>query len=180
MEIGSTAGVSRSRTDGGVDTPRNRVLSCVNCRQRKIFCTKDIPCGNCIKVSHFLSTTLSPVQVTRFVTSRDHSILLTFGRVALRGEEQHNIPCIPSKPAPSRPRHRSTAQDIRERLAKCETLLQEYATVDDSSKSRSGQEGPANSNNDIAPANSEAIGEPAGKHVDGGLWVTLNDEVSVL
>ncbi|CAI6061762.1 unnamed protein product [Clonostachys chloroleuca] len=178
METGSTAGVSRSRTDGGVDTPRNRVLSCVNCRQRKIFCTKDIPCGNCIKVSHYLSTTLSPVQVTRFVTSRDRSILLTFGRATLRGEEQHNIPCIPSKPAPSRPRHRSTAQDIRERLAKCETLLQEYATVDDSSKSRSGQEGPANSNNDIAPANSEAIGEPAGKHVDGGLWVTLNDEIS--
>ncbi|CAG9989438.1 unnamed protein product [Clonostachys byssicola] len=141
MERGSAAGESRSRTDGGVGTPRNRVLSCVNCRQRKIFCTKDIPCGNCIK---------------------------------------NNIPCIPSKPAPSRPRHRSTAQDIRERLAKCETLLQEYATVDESAKSRSGQEGPTNPNNDIPPANSEAISESAGKHVDGGLWVTLNDEVFAL
>lgn len=52
--------------------------------------------------------------------------------------------------------------------------------MDDSSKSRSGQEGPTNSNDDIVPANSEAIGEPAGKPVDGGLWVTLNDEVFTL
>jgi hypothetical protein len=59
-------------------------------------------------------------------------------------------------------------------------LLQEYATVDDSSKNRSGQEGTTNSNNDTAPTNSEAIGESAGKHIDGGLWVTLNDEVFTL
>ncbi|CAH0056151.1 unnamed protein product [Clonostachys solani] len=141
MERGSTAGASSRRTDGGVGTPSNRVLSCVNCRQKKTFCNKDIPCANCIK---------------------------------------NNIPCIPSKPAPSRPRLRSAALDIRERLAKCETLLQEYVAVDDSSKSRSGQEGTTSSNNDIAPAISEAIGEIEGRHVDGDLWVTLNDEVFAL
>lgn len=138
METGSTAGASRRRTDGGVGTPSNRVLSCANCRRRKILCNKDIPCANCIKT---------------------------------------NVTCVPSKPAPSRPRLKSTARDIQERLAKCEALLQEHVAVDDSSQIRSEQGGTTTSSNDIAPASSETIGESARTHADGDLWVTLNDEI---
>ncbi|VUC37328.1 unnamed protein product [Clonostachys rosea] len=89
---------------------------------------------------------------------------------------KYNIPCIPSIPAPSRPRRRVT-QDMRERLAKCETLLQQYATGDGNSKSISAQDNTATSDSDIAPASSEATSETARRHIDGELWVTLNDEI---
>jgi hypothetical protein len=88
---------------------------------------------------------------------------------------------VPSKPAPSRPRLKPTSQDIRERLVRCEALLQEFAAVDDGSPSRPGQAATTSSNNkNIASNNTEAIGESQKRHADGDLFLTLNEEVFTL
>ncbi|KAH8176715.1 short chain dehydrogenase domain-containing protein [Sarocladium implicatum] len=92
--------------------------------------------------------------------------------------ERNNITCVPSKPAPSRPRLKPTSQDIRERLVRCEALLQEFAAVDDGSPSRPGQAATTSSNNkNIASNNTEAIGESQKRHADGDLFLTLNEEI---
>lgn len=46
----------------------------------------------------------------------------------MHSTSQANVTCTPSTPAPARKRRRPN-QDLQERLARCEELLKEYATV---------------------------------------------------
>lgn len=100
---------------------------------------------------------------------------------------QANVSCTPSSPAPSRKRRRPN-QDLQERLARCEQLLQRY----DENSMPIQPSTPAatflNDNDEASPAASESYEKPTGpgrmvpqdggpRFMDRQLWTSFYDEV---
>ncbi|KAI1852421.1 hypothetical protein JX265_011054 [Neoarthrinium moseri] len=85
------------------------------------------------------------------------------------------VTCTPSTPAPARKRRRPN-QDLQQRLAKCEELLQEYATA----KPPSTNGEPANPEETWRSLGKLIIDDGSVRFMDSFLWATVHDEVRAM
>lgn len=85
-----------------------------------------------------------------------------------------NVACTPSTPAPARKRRRPN-QDLQQRLAKCEELLQEYATAKPASDSAVETPDPDDSWKSLGKL---IIEDDGVRFMDSYLWANIHDEVS--
>jgi hypothetical protein len=95
--------------------------------------------------------------------------------VCLLTPGQANVRCTPSTPAPPRKRRRPN-QDLQQRLARCEELLQEYATA----KPPSTTPQPANPDgSETWKSVGKLVNDDNGvRFMDSFLWASVHDEVS--
>ncbi|ETS80340.1 hypothetical protein PFICI_07869 [Pestalotiopsis fici W106-1] len=85
------------------------------------------------------------------------------------------VTCTPSTPAPARKRRRPN-QDLQQRLARCEELLQEYATAKPPS---TGTEVP-NSGEPWKSMGKLVVDDSGVRFMDSFLWATVHDEVRAM
>lgn len=112
--------MSTAATDAGPqDDPQDnqqgsrktsRLLACSTCHRRKVKCDRNSPCSNCLKVRIAISH-----------LSRNRPPRLT---------PQANVPCTPLISAPTR-KKKVPNRYLRERLVRCEALLEQYALTCD-------------------------------------------------
>lgn len=83
------------------------------------------------------------------------------------------VTCTPSTPAPARKRRRPN-QDLQQRLARCEELLQEYATTkpSDASNETPSPDEPWKSMGKLVIEDGGSV-----RFMDSFLWATVQDEV---
>ncbi|KAH8664116.1 fungal-specific transcription factor domain-containing protein [Xylariales sp. PMI_506] len=86
-----------------------------------------------------------------------------------------NVTCTPSTPAPARKRRRPN-QDLQQRLARCEELLQEYATA----KPPSANTEPFNGDENWKSLGKLIIDDSGVRFMDSYLWATVVDEVRAM
>ncbi|KAK9773797.1 putative Fungal-specific transcription factor domain-containing protein [Seiridium cardinale] len=85
------------------------------------------------------------------------------------------VTCTPSTPAPARKRRRPN-QDLQQRLARCEELLQEYATAKPPS---TGNE-PSSPEEPWKSMGKLVVDDDGVRFMDSFLWATVHDEVRAM
>ncbi|KAH8200746.1 hypothetical protein TruAng_005063 [Truncatella angustata] len=111
------------------------------------------------------------MSTTSAGTGKSHRILNTPCSNCLKA----GVTCTPSTPAPARKRRRPN-QDLQQRLARCEELLQEYATAKPSSTSpESGK--PEESWKTMGKL---VVDDSGVRFMDSFLWATVHDEVRAM
>lgn len=131
--------------------------ACVLCQHRKIKCDRSTPCSNCVKVS-----------------PRFPAAVLNVRNFVLTTIPKANVTCTPSTPAPARKRRRPN-QDLQQRLARCEELLQEYATAKppNETSEQSSVDEPVKSMGTLI------IDDSGVRFMDSFLWANVHDEVCI-
>lgn len=98
-------------------------LACADCQRRKKRCDKLSPCSNCVKVSRSSASLAAPTaQLSNNFLQRICPLLARLLTLEANTKLQHNVPCVPSSPAPPRKR-RQPMKELLERLAACEERL---------------------------------------------------------
>ncbi|KAK6848916.1 hypothetical protein PG995_012749 [Apiospora arundinis] len=85
------------------------------------------------------------------------------------------VTCTPSTPAPARKRRRPN-HDLQQRLARCEELLQEYATA----KPAGPASGPAPDEKGIRPVGKLIHGDSGPRFMNSFMWAEVYDELRAM